>query len=207
MNRGANPREPKPTQGATVINSGDTVVNPVTGERLTFLKTSRETNGELVLIEAVVRPDGFVAAKHVHPNQSERFEVVSGRLTMTAGRKKIELGPGESYTVEPGTAHKFENKGETEVRFTCEVRPALSFEALIETMYGLAADGKTNKKGMPNPLRLAVIARHHFDHVRLPVVPHALQKAALAMGAPVGRILGYDSVYVPAGGTAAPAVA
>ncbi|HEX6699323.1 MAG TPA: cupin domain-containing protein [Gaiellaceae bacterium] len=190
-----------------MINPGDTVVNPVTGERLTFLKTSRETDGELVLIECVVRPDGFVAAKHVHPYQRERFEVVSGRLTMTAGRKKIELGPGESYTVEPGVAHKFENKGEHDVRFTCEVRPALSFEALIETMYGLAADGKTSKKGMPNPLRLAVIARHHFDHVRLPVVPHALQKAALAMGAPVGRIFGYDSVYVPAGGTPAPAIA
>jgi mannose-6-phosphate isomerase-like protein (cupin superfamily) len=190
-----------------VINPGDTVVNPVTGERLTFLKTSRQTDGEYCLIEAVVRPDGFVAAKHVHPYQSERFEVVSGTLTMTAGRKKIELGPGQSYSVEPGTAHKFENKGDVEVRFTCEVRPALSFEELIETMYGLAADGKTNKKGMPNPLRLAVIARRHFDHVRLPVVPHALQKAALAMGAPIGRLAGYDAVYVPAGGEAAPAAA
>jgi len=60
---------------------------------------------------------------------------------------------------------------------------------------------------MPNPLRLAVIAKHHFDHVRLPVVPHALQKAALAMGAPIGRSLGYEAVYVSAGGEAAPAAA
>ena len=190
-----------------MINPGDTVVNPVTSERLTFLKTSRQTDGEYCLIEATVRPNGFVAAKHIHPYQSERFEVVSGTLTMTVGRKKIELGPGEAYTVESGTAHKFENKGDADVRFTCEVRPALSFEELIETMYGLAADGKTSKKGMPNPLRLAVIARHHFDHVRLPVVPQALQKAALAMGAPIGRLAGYQAVYVPAGGEAAPAVA
>ena len=181
-----------------MINPGDSVVNPVTGERLTFLKTSRQTDGEYCLIEATVRPNGFVAAKHVHPYQSERFEVVAGTLTMTVGRKKIELGPGESYTVEPGKAHKFENKGDADVRFTYEVRPALSFEELIETMYGLAADGKTNKKGMPNPLRLAVIAGYHFDHVRLPVVPHALQKAALAMGAPIGRSLGYKALYVPA---------
>lgn len=182
-------------------------MNPVTGERLTFLKTSRETDGELCLIEAAVRPGGFVAAKHVHPYQSERFEVVSGRLTMKAGRKKIELGPGESYTVEPGVAHKFSNESDDEVRFTCEVRPALSFEDLIETMYGLASDGKTNRKGMPNPLRLAVVARHHFDHVRLPLVPHSLQKVALAMGAPLGRILGYEAVYVPAAGAPATAVA
>ena len=190
-----------------MINPGDTVVNPVTGERLTFLKTSRQTDGEYCLIEATVRPKGFVAAKHVHPYQRERFEVVSGTLTMTVGRKKIELGPGESYTVEPGKAHKFANRGDTDVRFTCEVRPALTFEELIETMYGLAADGRTNKKGMPNPLRLAVIAQHHFDHVRLPLVPQALQKAGLALGAPFGRLLGYDAVYVPAGGEAVPATA
>ena len=41
--------------------------------------------------------------------------------------------------------------------FRCVVRPALQFESLIETMFALAADGKTNRKGMPNPLRLAVI--------------------------------------------------
>ena len=66
-------------------------------------------------------------------------------------------------------------------------------------MFGLAADGKTSKKGMPSPLRLAVIARHHFDDVRLPLIPHTLQRAALAMGAPLGRALGYQPVYEPSG--------
>jgi hypothetical protein len=68
-------------------------------------------------------------------------------------------------------------------------------EQLIETMFGLAADGKTSKKGIPNPLRLAVIARHHFDDVRLPMIPHFLQRAALAMGAPLGRAVGYSESY------------
>ena len=66
-------------------------------------------------------------------------------------------------------------------------------------MFGLAADGKTNRKGMPNPLRLAVIANHHFGDVQLPVVPGWMQKAALAMGAPMGRILGFRPHYAPAG--------
>jgi hypothetical protein len=78
-------------------------------------------------------------------------------------------------------------------------QPALEFEQFIETMFSLAADGKTSKRGMPNPLRLAVIARHHFDDVRLPVIPHALQRTALAMGAPLGRALGYTPSYEPAG--------
>ena len=79
------------------------------------------------------------------------------------------------------------------------MRPALQFEQLIETMFGLAADGKTNRKGMPNPLRLAVIARHHFDDVRLPFPPAWMQRMGLVLGAPVGRVLGYQATYVPAG--------
>jgi hypothetical protein len=64
-------------------------------------------------------------------------------------------------------------------------------------MFSLAADGKTNKRAMPNPLRLAVIARHHFDDVRLPFPPVALQRLGLALGAPVGRLLGYRETYEP----------
>ena len=78
----------------------------------------------------------------------------------------------------------------------CEVRPALRFEQLLETMFALAADGKTNQKGMPNLLRLAVIARAYFDVVRLPFPPPSVQRAALALGAPVGRLLGYRPTYV-----------
>jgi hypothetical protein len=65
-------------------------------------------------------------------------------------------------------------------------------------MFSLAADGKTNKKGMPNPVRLAVIANAHFDTVRLPVVPAWMQKTALALGAPFGRTIGYGTTYTAA---------
>jgi len=51
-------------------------------------------------------------------------------------------------------------------------------------MFGLAADGKTNRNGMPNPLRLAVIARAHFDTVRLPFPPAWLRRLGLACAAP-----------------------
>jgi mannose-6-phosphate isomerase-like protein (cupin superfamily) len=182
-----------------VIRTGQTIENPVTGERLTFRKTSRDTNGEYVLVETLLQPGAFVAAAHVHPYQSERFEVLEGKIGMKVGRKKIEAGPGEVVTVDPGVAHKFYNAGEGPARFVCKVTPALGFEQLIETMFGLAADGKISRKGMPSPLRLAVIARHHFDDVRLPLIPHPLQRAALAMGAPLGTALGFRPVYEPAG--------
>jgi quercetin dioxygenase-like cupin family protein len=68
-----------------MIRTGDTIVNTVTGERVTFLATSADTDGEAVVIETVVQPQGFVAAAHVHPFQSERFAVAEGRLGLKVG--------------------------------------------------------------------------------------------------------------------------
>src|SRR3954464_2295483 len=190
-----------------MIRTGDTIHNPVTGERITFHATSADTNGESVVIECTVQPDGFVAAAHVHPSQSERFAVIDGELGLKSGKEKLTLGRGEVAVVEPGTPHRFWNAGEDDLRFVCEVRPALQVESLLDTMFTLAADGKTNRKGMPNPLRLAVIARAHFDTVRLPQPPAWAQRAGLALGAPVGRLLGYGATYAPQAGSAAlPAV-
>jgi mannose-6-phosphate isomerase-like protein (cupin superfamily) len=185
-----------------MIRTGDTLENPVTGERMTFLATSADTDGEAVVVETVVQPQGFVAAAHVHPFQSERFVVVEGKLGLRVGQETVMLGRDESATVEPGTPHRFWNGGGEEVRFVCEIRPALEFESLIETMFALAADGKTTGRGMPNPLRLAVIAKAHFDTVRLPFPPAWMQKLGLALGAPVGRLVGYGPTYAsqaPAG--------
>jgi mannose-6-phosphate isomerase-like protein (cupin superfamily) len=180
-----------------MIRAGDTLENPITGERIVFRQTSREPNGEAVVIETYVQPDGFVAAAHVHPSQEERFEVLRGAVGFRVGRKKLVAGPGQRLTVPAGTAHRFWNAGDEVAHFVCEIRPALQFESLIETMFSLAAEGKTNKKGMPNPFRLAVIANAHFDTVQLPVVPAWMQKAALSMGAPLGKAMGYGPTYKP----------
>jgi len=186
-----------------MIHRGDTIENPVTGERIVFQKTSADTNGESVEIEVFVKPGGVVCAAHVHPYQAERFEILGGTIGMKVGRKKIEARYGDVVSVEPGTPHKFWNAGDDELHFVCVVRPALQFEQLLETMFALAADGKTNRKGMPNPLRLAVIARANFDTVRLPFPPAWMQRAGLALGSPAGRLLGYEPTYVPTGGVPA----
>lgn len=178
-----------------MIRKGDAIENPITGERLLFLETSQETGGEYVLVEVTVQPSGFVASAHVHPHQTERFEVEEGTVHFKVDGRKIVAGPGETIVVPPGSSHKFWNPGETVVKFVCEVRPALQFERLLETMFALANDGKTGKRGMPTPLRLAVIANAHFEDVRLPFPPAWVQKAGLVLGAPIGRLFGYEPTY------------
>lgn len=188
-----------------MIRAGDVIENPVTGERIVFRRTAADTGGEAVVIEAFVQPDGAVAAAHVHPGQEERFEILRGTIGMKVGREELVAGPGRRITVPAGTPHRFWNAGDGEAHFVCEVRPALQFEGLLETMFALAADGKTNRRGMPNPLRLAVVAQAHFDTVQLPFPPALVQRLGLAVGASLGRLVGYRPTYERSAPAPAPA--
>ena len=180
-----------------MITTGQSLTNPATGETLVFRTTSADSNGERVVVEAFVEPDGAVAAAHLHPAQEECFEVLGGELEFRIRKQTLLARAGDRVLVPAGTPHRFRNVGTETAHFVCTVTPALGFEQLIETMFSLAADGKVNSKGMPNPLRLAVIARHHFDDVRLPFPPAWLQRLGLALGAPLGRLLGYRPTYEP----------
>ncbi|HEX2231985.1 MAG TPA: hypothetical protein VHG69_01325, partial [Thermoleophilaceae bacterium] len=69
--------------------AGQVIENPVSGEKITFRKTAADTNGELLAIDLELSADGHVPGAHVHPNQEERFEVVSGRMKFRKGLKTI----------------------------------------------------------------------------------------------------------------------
>src|SRR5436190_6221921 len=83
------------TRGETMVKAGDRLENPVTGETLIFHRTAGETVGEAVLVETIVRPNGFVAAAHVHPHQSERFAVLTGRLGLRIGHDEQVAEAGQ----------------------------------------------------------------------------------------------------------------
>ena len=166
-----------------MIRTGDSIANPVTGETVTFQRTSADSDGELVIAEVTLEPGGSAAGVHVHPNQTETFRILDGTVGFRVGRERLFATTGDTVTVKAGTAHTFWNTSESRARFVCEIRPALGFERLLETMFALARDGKTDRRGMPHPLRLAAIANHHHDDLQLPIVPPSVQRLAARFGA------------------------
>ena len=182
-----------------MAKAGDVIENPITGERITFLKTTRETNGELLRFEYIL-PPGFTIPEHVHPYQEERHEVLSGTLRGRVGGQERDYVQGQWVVGPAGVPHAWQNpSSEEELRFVSELRPPLVFETILETAFGLARDGKTTKQGIPkNPLQLAVLVdetRGMFYSSRVPV---AVQEAFLAIFgvlASVGRLLGYKARY------------
>jgi hypothetical protein len=62
-----------------MAKAGDELVNPVTGLRTKFRKTAQDTSGELLQVDWIGEPGWTTGPDHVHPQQEERFEVLSGK--------------------------------------------------------------------------------------------------------------------------------
>ena len=164
-----------------MINPGQTLENPVTGERFTFTHTAATTDGELLAFDFGLRPGGAVPIPHVHPIQTERFEVVEGRMRFRVGLRTVLAGPGDVVEVEPGVAHSFANAADDEARLRVEVRPALRREEMFADVIRLAQAGRMNRRGMPrNPLDLALLARTYDQEAHAPFMGVRLQRFLLA---------------------------
>jgi quercetin dioxygenase-like cupin family protein len=164
-----------------MIAPGDTIANPVTGERFTFTHTAASTGGELLAFDFALRQGGKVPVPHVHPIQTERFEVVSGQVRFRLGLRTFVAGPGEVVEAPPGVAHGFANAGEGEAEMRVEVRPALAMEEMFAEVVALAEAGKLTKGGLPrNPLTLARIARRYDQEAHAPLLNVGVQRFLLA---------------------------
>jgi quercetin dioxygenase-like cupin family protein len=178
-----------------MAKSGDVVDNPVTRERMVWRKVARDGAGDLLQADLTVGPGGFAAAEHVHPKQEERFEVLAGTLQLRLDGKEKTMRAGDVAVVPTGRPHVWWNGGDEELHVLLDLRPALRTEMFFETLFGLAKDGKTNRKGLPNPLQLAVLAREYQDELHLARPPLGVQKVLFSPLAMLGRLLGYRGYY------------
>jgi quercetin dioxygenase-like cupin family protein len=178
--------------------AGQILENPITGEKIIFRQTAADTDGELLAIELVLAPGGAVPGAHVHPEQEESFEVVSGTMGFRLGMKKVIAGPGETVVVPAGKVHKFFNAGDEPAHVLVEVRPALEMERLFETVVALAEEGRCMASGMPKPLDLALFTREFRREVRAPFPPPFAVRAAMAPLVWMAERRGRELVPVPA---------
>jgi quercetin dioxygenase-like cupin family protein len=179
-----------------MANKGDVIENPITGEKIVFLQTAKDTNGKLLEIDLFVRPGGYVAAEHIHPKQDEEFEVLSGRLALSVNGTKTIGEKGFKTIVKAGTPHIWVNDGDDELHCRLSFRPALNWEQMFETLFGLAREGKTDRRGMPNLLQIAVIATELKDHAWLAKPPIPVQKFMFSVLCPIGKLVGYKAIYL-----------
>ena len=178
-----------------MAKAGDGIVNPRTGQRMIFLETGKENEGELVRIDSYNPPSPPLEPEHVHPFQESGAEVISGSLRFSVGGEDRSVGAGQSITIPANTPHHFWNDGEQEARSMQWFRPALNIDRFFESYFALARDGKLKDDGSPTFWQMAVMASNFGDAIRIPYPPWTLQKVVFGVLAPIGRMLGYRPEY------------
>lgn len=179
-----------------VSRCGDLYENKVTGERAVVLRGDEDSHGQSGLVHLTVRPHGAVVGEHLHPQFRERFLVISGRLGTRVDGVERTLEAGQEAAAAAGSAHDWWNAGEDEAQVLVEFLPlSPRFELMIGNMFGLANAGRTNAKGMPGLLQLAVIGKEFQDVMRFTKPPRAVQTVMFGLLSPVSRMRGYRGSY------------
>lgn len=188
-------------EASPMAKAGNSFVSPLIGHEFNFsghrfhiLESARDTVDGSLRFDYSAPPLANIS-EHIHRDQEESFEVVSGKLGIRVGGQELILAPGQSAVGPPRVPHTWWNpSGDEEVRFLVAMRPGLDVETMLETVLGLMQDGKTIGPLPRNPLQLAVLAHEIGGWLMLTPMERALfaPVAALAF---VGGLFGYRTRY------------
>ncbi|HEU4657881.1 MAG TPA: cupin domain-containing protein [Capillimicrobium sp.] len=150
--------------------AGQEIVNPATGERIVFRRTSRDTGGELLELDDVWTRPGHRAPMHVHPGMEERWTVLAGTARFRIGDEEHTVTAGESIVAPPGVPHTGWNPTGEPVRLRVELRPALRWEWFTEELFAMFAEAVAGGRREPESAALAALVARYPDEIE-PVSP------------------------------------
>lgn len=170
-----------------MAGTGDTLGFP-DGSDYTITASAGETGGTYVEMELLLPANAVAPPLHIHPRQTEEYEVLTGKLDVYVDGHWQSLPEGEAISVPPGEPHTFRNSSGVRIRVRNVHRPALGFQDYIEELHSLVQDGKIKNTTDPSSLlHLSLLWEKYEDTI----VPARLpQRAVMGLLAGVGRRLG-----------------
>jgi hypothetical protein len=105
------------------------------------------------------------------------------------------LAAGDHATVPPGTRHDWWQVGPETAEVVVEVNPGDGFVEMVGTLFGLARDGKANRRGLPGLLQLAVTANAYRDVMVVTSPAPAVQRPLFLLLAAIGHTTGLKAAY------------
>ncbi len=166
-----------------MANVDQHIVNPRTGQEMTFI----ELSDELLRIDSINPPGPEREPLHVHPRQESGAEVIAGSLVFEVDGKESRLGVGDSISIPANTPHRFWAEGEEPAHSVQFFRPALDIASFFETFFALAQQGKLDKKGFPRPMQLALTVPEFGEEIRPVSPPWFVLRAFAALLGPFAR--------------------
>lgn len=176
-----------------MVKTGSSIVLSE-NESIEFLKTARDTNGDMLEVRVKYKPHSPRPDPHFHPNQEEQFYIYRGIFHTNIDGNEVTYRPGDSFTVPHRAAHWMHNTSDEVGELVWQIRPALKREAFFETMWSMRKDRKFGKNG-PNLLQTAVLLAEYEDDYRESSLPFLLKGVSLTVLARIGRAFGYPAYY------------
>jgi quercetin dioxygenase-like cupin family protein len=177
------------------LEPGEVWEDPVTLERAVLVEAPWWNDAGRAVADLTALPGARVVGEHLHPALHESFTVRKGELTVLRDGQRSVLGAGERADIDPGVWHDWWNEGHQDAIVRVEITPGERFAHMIETLFGLAREGYVNKRGMPHPLQLALIATEFADVIVFRKPPAAVQRVLFGALAPIARRRGYRATY------------
>lgn len=178
--------------------------DPTTGTQLRILTTGRESAGKRFEVEVMYPAQQGKTGQqaHFHTSFREKFEVLAGTATYLVNGQTREAKTGEHFEIPEHTVHLNPwNAGREPLRLhqvveldNPDVKTLESFENFVETVFGLAADGKI-KNGTLNFFQSIVLAHSLQPSSYAAGIPISVQQTLFSFLARVGHALGYQSRY------------
>ncbi|KUG07257.1 cupin domain-containing protein [Solirubrum puertoriconensis] len=176
---------------------GQFIENPITGQSIYFLTTTRQSQGAELVIESSYRGHSTEPLPHYHPAQEEYFEVLQGEVTVRLDGELHTLRRGEELRIAPKQVHSMWNNSEARATVRWTTRPALRTEEFLETVFTMAQAGLVTPSGVPGVLQSSLLAGEFDGEFRLAKPPRWVQKLVFGLLRPLARVLGLRAVYSP----------
>jgi quercetin dioxygenase-like cupin family protein len=126
--------------------------------RIDFLVEAEDSNGSVTVFECFVPAGARVPVAHSHDGFEETAYVLEGACTWTIDGDTDESGPGESVCIRRGQVHRFENRGQEDVRFLAIATPGVFGPAYFQEMADAVAAAAG---GPPDPAAIGAVMRRH----------------------------------------------
>ncbi|MGZ4812003.1 MAG: cupin domain-containing protein [Terriglobales bacterium] len=133
------------TAKAHIVHSGKArgprnVRFDIFGDQIVIKLGHADTDGSYAIMESVTPPQGGPPL-HRHSREDESFYVIDGNFVFEVDGEEIPAGPGCTLFAPRGTAHTFQNVGNTTGRLLVIVQPAgldIFFDEVAQVASGMA---------------------------------------------------------------------
>ena len=118
-------------------DTGTILLGP--GDVYTILAATAETDGDYVVLEALVPPEGGPPL-HIHHDQVETFYILEGEMEMTLGDQVYQAKAGDYVHISKDTPHRFLNRSRTTTKMIFTFVPAGDIEEFFRESFKETTD-------------------------------------------------------------------